>query len=212
MKKILFVLFPVLMATSAFADKDYYVYADRGADSTLASRNDFNGPYIKVATGLALPSITLADEGQPAAMQIPLVGSLGFSHVWNQFYAGIEGQLGWNFIAQKTGYSPDGTNLAYNPKWQTMATVQIGGVISQTNIIYADGGYALGDFKYMDGAAEKSVYQNGPTFGVGTSLQLSDHVNFDMNYHFIYYLSKNTPLGNFKVKQNLVTAGLSFHF
>ena len=190
MKKILFVLFPLLMAANAFAGKDYYVYSERGETTPTATTNDFNGPYIKIGSGIALPSIVQEGVGKAAAIQIPIMGAIGVSHVWNQFFAGLEGQFDWNMLAQKSGYEANGTSLSYDPKWQTMATVQIGGVISQTNTIYVDGGYALGDFKYINGSnTEKSFYQNGPTLGLGTSLQLSNHINFDMNYHFIYYLS-----------------------
>jgi opacity protein-like surface antigen len=213
MKKVLLGLFALFLCATGYADKDYYVYADRGAPSSQVSTNDFNGLYIKIASGLALPSIQFSDVGKPAAMKIPVIGSLGYSHVWNQFYAGLEGQFGWDMTAQKAGYTTDGKNLTNNPKWQTMATVQLGGVISQTNIIYVDGGYALGGFQYINSAnLQKTLHINGPTVGVGTSLQLSNHVNFDMNYHFIYYLKKNSADGQFKIKQNLITAGLSLHF
>lgn len=214
MKKILLVLLPLTMiaTVAAASDKDYYVYAERGASAANEAVNDFNGMYLKLASGLALPSVTTDNVGYPAPIQVPAIGAIGVSHVWNQFYLGGEAQFGYNFVTQKSAYPGYGTNANFEAKWQTMATIQLGGVISQTNVIYADAGYAFADFSYAGDTKQKSFYNSGPVVGVGASLQLADHVNFDMNYHFVYYLNKSTDLGDTRAKQNIITAGISFHF
>jgi hypothetical protein len=216
MKKLMIALLPLtIFVTAAFAsDNNYYVYAERGAQTSTEAQNDFDGMYLRLASGVALSSVQRDKKGVATPVQIPFAASLGLSHVWNQFYLGGEAQFGWNFIPSKAGYQTNG-KLNHNTKWQTMATVQLGGVISNTNIVYADAGYAFSDFSYMDSKnAERTYLQGGPVAGFGVSLQLSDHINFDMNYDFVYYLNKTglKNSGNIKANQNIVTAGISIHF
>ena len=219
MKKILAILLPVsiaatVMATSYADNNDYYVYAERGAQASNDARNDFNAFNFKLGTGLAAPLFKVGDTGVASPLEIPVVGSVGYSHTFNQFYLGGAAEFGWNFEPAKKGYETNG-KVSYRQKWQAMATVQVGGVISDTNVIYMDAGYALGDFSYLtnDNSTFNTYYQGGPTVGAGVSLQLSDHVNFDMNYHFVYYLKKTLKdQSDIKVKQNIATVGLSFHF
>lgn len=220
MKKFLYIILPIgflasFAATAIAADKDYYVYAEQGAGGdSMSANNDFNGFYLKFASGVTNPSILYNNVGVAAPMQIPVVGEIGVSHTWDQFYLGGEAQFGYNFSVNKSAYAAaDGKNVNYQLKWQTMATMQIGGLISDTNVIYADAGYAFGDFNYSYGSSRKTAYINGPAVGAGVSLQLTDHLNFDANYHFVYYLNKSVEnTVSVKARQNIITAGLSVHF
>jgi len=204
-----------IFATSAFAaDRDYYVYAERGAQASTTAANDFNGVNFGVSTGFTTASLSEDSAPRSTPTQVPVVGSIGFSHTWNQFYMGVAGQFGWNFPVFTKGFKT-GSIVSNRPRWQSIAEVQVGGLISGTNLIHLDAGYALGHFNYLDSTSTNRTYtQGGPTVGMGVSLQLSDHVNFDMNYHFIYYLNKKglTNAGAIRVNQHLATVGLSFHF
>lgn len=221
MKKALAIILPLTISatfiSSAFAgpDTDYYVYAEKGAGAANTDRNDFNAFSVQLATGIGATYVKKDDNAIATPIHIPLTVSVGYSHTWNEFYLGGQAQFGWNFTPKKTGYENQSGVLNFNTKWQTMATLQIGGIISDTNAVYFDGGFALGQFNYANSGDAKATnyYQGGPVFGMGASLQLSDHINLDLQYNFIYYLKKNeNGYGEVHAMQNLGTVGISFHF
>ena len=120
-------------------ETDYYVYSDQGAASpAVQSANDFDGIFIGVSSGINFPKNynESNNESIPTPIQVPLQISAGYSHVWDTFYLGTQANFGWNFVPSKTGYQGSNSkDLDFDNKWQTMATVQIGGVISNTSVM-----------------------------------------------------------------------------
>jgi opacity protein-like surface antigen len=223
MKHQLYQLLPlaltVCLVGAAYSNnQNYYVYADQGAAApAVQSANDFNGLFVGLSSGINIPKNY--DETNtmslPTPIQVPLQISAGYSHVWDTFYAGGQINFGWNFVPSKTGYlTANGKDLDFNNKWQTMATVQVGGVISNTSVIYGEVGGAFGSFNYASSGGSLGFHQGGFVAGAGVSMQLTDHLNFDMNYRYIYYAKKTgiKNLGDVRANQNMVTAGLSLHF
>lgn len=221
MKTLLSLLLPVsfltILATQTLAsDSNYYIYSDQGisGSSDNMQQHDFNSLYLRFAGGMVSSNLEINDQPVPMPSNISSHLAVGLSHVWDKFYAGLEGEFRYNFALNKTAYSSIvSSKVDFNTNWGGMVTAQFGGLISNSNVIYFDGGYAASNFVYQNNIAKNpSVILHGPTLGVGASLQLSDHFNFDINDHFILYHAKKVHNAELKLNQNIVTAGISFHF
>ena len=174
MKKVVAIILPLTLSAAfistavAGPDTDYYVYAEKGAAAASLNHNDFNAISIQIGAGIS--ATFPKEDGEPVAtpMQIPVTISVGYSHTWSQFYLGGQLQFGYNFTPEKLSYTNDEGVLNYAPQWQSLATVQVGGVISDTNVVYIDGGYALGHFHYANATSTKSLsyFEGGPAVGM----------------------------------------------
>jgi outer membrane immunogenic protein len=191
-----------LIAPAPFDWSGFYIGVHAGY--AWANRNgcwDFGSTTVDCGTDF--------DETFDYGQKGPLVGAQGgYNWAWSNFLLGVEVDAS---LADVTGeLNPGDTDGGVGTwNWLASASARLGWAHNNW-LLYAKGGYALGDFDFAgNSGCNFNMNHHGPLAGAGVEWRFSQHASVKLEYNHIWFDTRKTPCTAFGFIPTAVETGAS---
>lgn len=120
----------------------------------------------------------------------------GYNMTWNNFLLGVEVDAS---LADISGDLNPGSSAGGVGTWNWLASATAkAGLTGERWMIYAEGGYAIGDFDFRgNSGCDFNANHTGPVAGVGVALKMSPRVFFNVEYNHLWLGTETNPCTSF---------------
>jgi len=201
----------VVAGSGAAMAADLYTPPPPAPVAVAPAVTDWDGPYLGASVGYGWATATDNTAGDSTSVNGWLLGGqLGYNfHLGDTVVAGLEGDLNWN--NQQGSFTGAAAGDSYNMRWDGSIRARLGldfdGVLP-----YAEAGVAFANADFVTPAGTANTTQTGWTAGGGVEFKVADPVSVNVEYRYSNYGDATYGGDSIHLNDNIVKAGVNYHF